>query len=101
MRRLVIASLAAGCFGCERGEGTLEFRGLDAAGDGVPARIELLGDRGSGYVAEGALEITTECFVVPFPEWATALQRSRSLDKPYTGTRQFYVEYRTPVVGKP
>src|SRR5262245_38114125 len=92
MSRLVIALLTAACFGCERGEGTLQFRVLDGAGVPVPARIELLDDRGSAYVADGALEINTECFVVPFPEWATALQRSRSLDNPYTGTRQFYVD---------
>lgn len=91
MNRLAIALLAA-CVGCARGEGTLEFRVLDDAGVAVPARIELIDDRGAAHVADGAIEINTECFVVPFPEWASGLQRSRSLDNPYSGTRQFYVD---------
>src|SRR5262245_38778238 len=92
MKRWLVVLLATACFGCARGKGTLELRVLDGAGVAVPARIELLDDRGAAYVADDAVEINTECFVVPFPEWATALQRSRWLDNPYTGTRQFYVD---------
>ncbi len=91
MKRTLIGLLAI-CFGCARGDGTLELRILDDAREPVPARIELLDQFGDSHVAEDALEINTECFIVPFPEWASSLQRARSLDNPYTDTRQFYVD---------
>lgn len=91
MKRTLVALLVAAGFGCSRGDGTLELRVLDHAGVPVPARVEVLDHVGEAHVAEDALEINTECYVVPFPHWASSLQRARSLDNPYTGTRQFYV----------
>src|SRR5215510_3150382 len=84
--------LAVLCSGCARGEATLELRVVDAEGVAVPARVELLDERGEAHVADDALTINTECFVVPFPDWASSLQRSQSIDNPYAGTRQFYVD---------
>lgn len=84
--------VAATCWACARGEGTLELNVVDAEGVAVPARIELLDDRGEAHVADDALTINTECYVVPFPDWASSLQRSQSIDNPYVGTRQFYVD---------
>jgi hypothetical protein len=84
--------LAATCWACARGEGILELNVVDAEGVTVPARIELLDDRSKAHVAGDALTINTECFVVPFPDWASSLQRSQSIDNPYVGTRQFYVD---------
>jgi hypothetical protein len=84
--------LAAMSLGCTSEGGTLELRIVDDAGVPVPARIELLDEWGIAHVARDALEIKLECFTVPFPEWASSLQRAQSLDNPYTGTRQFYAD---------
>lgn len=92
MKWPVFCVLAVASFACARGEGILELRVVDVEGAAVPARIELLDDQGKAHVAGDALVINTECFVVPFPDWASSLQRSQSIDNPYAGTRQFYVE---------
>jgi hypothetical protein len=92
MRRSAITLVLAACAGCARSEGIFELRVVDDAGQPVPARIELLDEQGTAHVAADALEIKLECFTVPFPEWASSLQRAQSLDNPYTGTRQFYVD---------
>ena len=92
MKRPLLYLLAALCSACARGEGILEIRVVDAEGVAVPARIELLDEGGEAHVAGDALTINTECFVVPYPDWASSLQRSQSIDNPYVGTRQFYVD---------
>src|SRR5262245_54087825 len=92
MKWLLRCLLAATCSACARGEGLLELSVVDAEGVAVPARIELLDERGDAHVAGDALTINTECFVVPFPDWASSLQRSQSIDNPYVGTRQFYAD---------
>src|SRR5262245_20270198 len=92
MKWPVLCLLAATCSACARGEGTLELRVVDIEGVAVPARIELLDERDEAHVASDALLINTECFTVPFPDWASSLQRSPSIDNPYAGTRQFYVD---------
>lgn len=91
MQRLAAVLLLALCLGCNR-EGTLQLRVVDSSGATVPARIELLDTTGDAHVADDALEINTECYVVPFPSWAAPLQRARSIDDPYVATRQFYID---------
>jgi hypothetical protein len=92
MKWSLLCLLAATCSGCARGEGILDLSVVDAEGVAVPARIELLDERGEAHVADDALTINTECFTVPAPDWASSLQRSQSIDNPYVGTRQFYVD---------
>ncbi len=65
-----------------------------ASGKITPARIELLDEKGSGYVAADALPVRGDCVDRQAPlqltlERAVALL-SKKIDNPHTGTIQFY-----------
>ncbi len=57
----------------------------------VPVRVELLDGSGGAVVAENAVPVSRECAFAPLPHWL-AQPPPLSIDNPYTGTRQHYVD---------
>jgi hypothetical protein len=90
--RCTLLLLAAAGLACAPADGALELRVLGADGAPTPARVEILDADGRAHVAADALEVRLECWTPPLPDWAAGLQRATSIDNPYTGTTQFYLD---------
>jgi hypothetical protein len=93
VRRALLALAATALLACgETGPlGTLALRVVDADGEVIPARIELLDAQGEPFVLPDAIPLTFQCVAAPPPDWADFLVRDTRIENPHTGTVQFYL----------
>jgi hypothetical protein len=92
--RVALGSLALLALACsEPAPGTLSLRITDAAGEEIPARLEVLDEAGRAWLAEDAIPLRFECLLAPLPDWAAErVSISPRLENPHTGTNQFYAD---------
>lgn len=62
----------------------------ETANSPIPVRVELIDSDNEAFFAENAIPITGECALAPLPSWLSQ-PPPVSIDNPYTGTQQHYV----------
>lgn len=87
-----VVALACGPREARLGELSLSLRDA-ASGRPLAARLELLDEAGRPVTPSGALAIRRpECFDAALPGWLRRERPAESIDDPYRGSRQFYVD---------